>query len=70
MIGEREGALDKLRLESEAVKVTMARKDEEVCGVILDYLDVHVLLGLVLSVNGELMVHVRDSSVGQSRDIP
>lgn len=36
VIGEREGALDKLRLESEAVKVTMARKDEEVCGVILE----------------------------------
>ena len=38
VIGEREGALDKLRLELEAVKVTMARKDEEVClsGVIVE----------------------------------
>ncbi|XP_064387182.1 spindle assembly abnormal protein 6 homolog [Halichondria panicea] len=33
VIGEREGALDKLRLESEAVKVTMARKDEELAKV-------------------------------------
>ncbi len=38
VIGEREGALDKLRLELEAVKVAMARKDEEVClsGVIVE----------------------------------
>ena len=31
VIGEREGALDKLRLQLETVKLAVGRKDEEVC---------------------------------------